>query len=56
LWIDAGQVTQARDQLHEILARQARYKQGNRNSLDQIFLNVDVGALRAAVGETAVAG
>ncbi len=56
LWVDEGQVDQARAQLREILARQARYKQWSKNSLDQAFLNVDVGPLRAAVGETAVAG
>ncbi|GAB1722765.1 MAG: hypothetical protein GDA65_09890 [Nitrospira sp. CR1.1] len=56
LWIDAGQVEQARDQLREILTRQARYKQWSKNSLDQAFLNVDVAPLLAAVGEKAVAG
>ena len=56
LWIENGQIAQARNQLREILARQARYKQRSKNSLDQIFLNVDVSPLRAAVGETAVAG
>ena len=56
LWIEQGRVDQARSQLHEILARQARYKEWRKNSLDQAFLNVDVAPLRAAVGETAVAG
>ncbi len=56
LWIEEGQVNQARDQVREILARQARYRQWNKNSLDQAFLNVDVAPLRAAVGETAVPG
>lgn len=56
LWIEEGQVDQARNQLREILARQARYKQRSKNSLDQAFLNVDVAPLRAAVGETAAAG
>ncbi len=56
LWIDTGQVNQARDQLREILARQARYKPQSKNSLDQAFLNVDVVPLRAAVGEKAAAG
>lgn len=56
LWIEAGQVDQARGQLREILARQARYKEWRKTSLDQAFLNVDVAPLRAAVGEKAVAG
>ena len=56
LWIEDGQIDQAKDQLREILARQARYKQQNKNSLDQAFLNVDVAPIRAAVGEKAVAG
>ncbi len=56
LWIEEGQVDQARDQVREILARQARYKQWNKNSLDQAFLNVDVAPLQAAVGKTAVPG
>ncbi len=56
LWIENGQVGQARDKLHEILARQARYKEWNKNSLDQAFLNVDVAPLRDAVGEKAVPG
>ncbi len=56
LWIEEGQVDKARGQLREILARQARYKQWRKNSLDQAFLNVDVAPLRAAVGEKAVAG
>lgn len=56
LWIETGQVDQARGQLREILARQARYKEWSKTSLDQAFLNVDVAPLRAAVGEKAVAG
>lgn len=56
VWIDEGRVEQAREQLREILARQARYKQRNKTSLDQAFLNVDVAPLRAAVEEKAVAG
>ncbi len=56
LWIEQGHVDQARSQLREILARQARYKEWRKNSLDQAFLNVDVTPLRAAVGEKAVAG
>lgn len=56
LWIEEGQVDQARGQLREILARQARYKEWSKTSLDQAFLNVDVAPLRAAVGEKAVAG
>ena len=42
--------------MREILARQARYKGRSMNGLDQAFMNVDVGPLLAAVGETAVAG
>ncbi|MEP7151296.1 MAG: tetratricopeptide repeat protein [Nitrospira sp.] len=56
LWIEQGQVDQARSQLREILARQARYKARSKNNLDEAFLNVDVAPLRAAVGETGVAG
>lgn len=56
LWIEEGQLNQARGQLREILARQARYKEWSKTSLDQAFLNVDVAPLRAAVGEKAVAG
>jgi len=56
LWVDEGRVDQARGQLREILARQARYKEWSKNGLDQAFLNVDVAPLRAAVGEKAVAG
>lgn len=56
LWVDAGQVDEARKQLHEIRARQAQFKQWNKNSLDRAFLNVDVAPLRAAVGEKEVAG
>jgi tetratricopeptide (TPR) repeat protein len=56
LSIEKGQVGQARNQLHEILARQARYKEWNKSSLDQAFLNVDVAPLRDAVGEKAVPG
>lgn len=56
LWIEKGQVDQARGQLREILARQARYKEWSKTSLDQAFLNVDVAPLRAAIGEKAVAG
>ena len=56
LWIEKGQVDQARGQLREILARQARYKEWSKTSLDQAFLNVDVAPLRAAIGEKGVAG
>ncbi|MGB4893826.1 MAG: hypothetical protein WBO94_04905, partial [Nitrospira sp.] len=56
LWIEVGQVDQARGQVREILARQARYKERSMNSLDHAFMNVDVGPLLVAVGETAVAG
>lgn len=56
LWIEEGQVEKARGQLREILARQERYKQSSKNSLEQAFLNVDAAPLRIAVGEKAVTG
>lgn len=56
LWVDEGHVDEAKNQLREILARQARYKQWNKSSVDQAFLNVDVAPLRAAVGEKDFAG
>ena len=56
LWVDEGQVNEAKNQLREIQARQARYKRWSKTSLDQAFLNVDVAPLRAAVGETEAAG
>ena len=46
----------ARQELHEIQIRQARYEQWNKNSLDRAFLRVDVAPLRAAVGEKGLAG
>ena len=56
LSVDAGQVDEARIQLHEIQARQAQFKQWSKNSLEQVFLNVEVAPLRAAVGYKEVAG
>lgn len=56
LWMDQGQVDDAKHELQEIQSRQDRYKQWNKNSIDQAFLNVDVTALRAAVHEKEVAG
>lgn len=51
LWVDEGQVEGAKHQLREIQERRTRYKQWQKNSLDHAFLNVDVTAIRAAVGE-----
>lgn len=56
LWVHAGRVDEARNQLQEIQARQAQFKQWNKNSFEQAFLNVDVVPLRAAVGEKDIAG
>lgn len=56
IWVDEGRVDEAKSQLHEIQARQARYKQWSKNSVDQAFLNVDLAPLRAAVGEKDLAG
>ncbi|MBS0169390.1 MAG: O-antigen ligase family protein [Nitrospira sp.] len=56
LWMDQGQVDEARHQLQEIQLRQDRYRQWNKNGLDQAFLNVDVAALRAALHDKDVAG
>ncbi|HNP82468.1 MAG TPA: O-antigen ligase family protein [Nitrospira sp.] len=56
VWVDAGRIDEARQELHEIQARQARYEQWNKNSIDRAFLGVDVAPLRAAVGEKGLAG
>lgn len=56
LWMDQGQVDDAKHELQEIQSRQDRYKQWNKTSIDQAFLNVDVAPLRAAVHEKDVAG
>ena len=56
LWVHAGRVDEARNQLQEIQARQAQFKQWNKNSFEQAFLNVDVVPIRAAVGEKDIAG
>ena len=56
LWANAGRENEARSQLHEIQARQARYTQWRKNSLDQAFMNVDVAPLRTVVREKEVAG
>ena len=56
LSIDAGRIDDARQELQEIQARQARYQQWNKNSIDRAFLSVDVAPLRAAVEEKGLAG
>jgi O-antigen ligase/Tfp pilus assembly protein PilF len=56
LWMDQGHADEAKHELQEIQSRQKRYKQWNKSSLDQAFLNVDVAPLRAAVHERDVAG
>lgn len=56
LWLDGGQLEEAKEQLREIQERQARYQPWQKNSLDQAFLNVDIAPLRRAVGETGSAG
>ena len=56
VWVDAGRIDDAKHELHEIQARQARYEQWNKNSIDRVFLNVDVRQLRAAVDEKSLAG
>ncbi len=56
LWVDAGRLDDAKQELHEIQARQARYKQWNKNSIDRAFLSVDVAPLRAAVEAKGLAG
>jgi tetratricopeptide (TPR) repeat protein len=56
LWVDAGHVDEARNQLDEIQARQAQFKEWDKNGFDQAFLNVDVAPLRVAVREKDVAG
>lgn len=56
LWVDQGLIEDARTQLLEIETRQARYQRWSKNTLDKAFLNVDVSALRAAVGAQGGAG
>lgn len=56
LWMDQGHVDEAKYELQEIQSRQDRYKQWNKNSIDEAFLNVDVAPLRAALHEKEVAG
>lgn len=56
LWVDAGRMDDAKQELHEIQTRQARYEQWNKTSLDRAFLRVDVAPLRTAVGEKGLAG
>ena len=56
LWVDAGRMDDARQELQEIQTRQARYEQWNKTSLDRAFLRVDVAPLRAAVGQKGLAG
>lgn len=56
LWMDQGHLDQVKHELQEIQSRQDRYKQWNKNSIDQAFLNVDVAPLRAALHEKEMAG
>ena len=56
LWVDMGRIDDARQEVREIQARQARYEQRNKNSIDRAFLGVDVAPLRAAVEEKGLAG
>lgn len=56
LWIDAHRLDDARQELHEIQSRQAKYEQWNKNSLDRAFLHIDVAPLRAAVEGKGIAG
>ena len=56
LWVNAGRMDEARQELHEIQVRQARYEPWNKTSVDRAFLSVDVAPLRAAVGEKGLAG
>jgi O-antigen ligase/Tfp pilus assembly protein PilF len=56
LWIDAHRLDDARQELHEIQLRQAKYEQWNKNSLDRAFLHIDVAPLRAAVEGKGIAG
>ena len=53
LSLDAGQLEGATRQLQEIQERQERYKHWGKNSLEQIFLNVDAASLHAAIKERA---
>ncbi|MGC3974724.1 MAG: O-antigen ligase family protein [Nitrospira sp.] len=56
LWVDAGHIDDARRELQEIEARQARYEQWNKNNIDRAFLSVDVAPLRVAVEAKGLTG
>ncbi len=56
LWMDQGHVDEAKHELQQIQLRQNRYKQWNKTSVEQAFLNVDVAPLRAALHEREIAG
>ena len=56
LWVDEGQLDEARFQLYEIEERQTRYNGWQKDSLDHAFLNVDVTTLRTALHEKEVTG
>ena len=55
LSLDAGRLEGATRQLQEIQERQERYKHWGKNSLEQIFLNVDAASLHTAIKERAPA-
>ena len=55
LSLEAGRVEGATRQLQEIRARQERYKDWGKSSLEQTFLNVDAAGLHAAIKERASA-
>jgi tetratricopeptide (TPR) repeat protein len=55
LSLDAGRIEGATRQLQEIQERQERYKHWGKNSLEQIFLNVDAASLHTAIKERAPA-
>ena len=50
-----GGLKERQRQLQEIQERQERYKHWGKNSLEQIFLNVDAASLHTAIKERAPA-
>jgi O-antigen ligase/Tfp pilus assembly protein PilF len=56
LFLEEGQMSEARNELQEIQARQERYKGWLKNGLEQRFLTVDVTSMRAAVEKKEKAG
>ena len=56
LALEANRIEEVKDQLREIQERQARYQHSQKNSLEQLFLDVNVEPLRIAIEKKGVAG